>query len=270
MNPVIDQMLALTADIAEELLLIKDAERDTLPDGLKLKIISLAELAATSDGAQPQEDTAVEENVAVTEDDAAEIENAEFEEEADADVNLAEENVEEIEQLPSSEPVAQSMEQPEEQHEAGEIPISQVDKESYEEDKELSDAEPEITPESDSEPVEEPEPVPESEPEIVPAPGPEPEPTPESTSIQAIVEEVETPRRNISPTDIYRTFSINDAFFYRREIFGGSRQQMMESLVQISMLPDRAALREYLVERLGLNLDETPGKEFYQSLEALL
>ncbi len=243
MNPVIDQMLALTADIAEELLLIKDAERDTLPDGLKLKIISLAELAAASDGVQPQEDTAVEENVAVTEDDAAEIENAEFEEEADADVNLAEE-----------------------QPETEETPTVQEEKELYEEDEEMPDSMPEITPESDCEPVEEPDPV--EEPET--ASEPEPEPAPEDTSTPAIVEEVETPRRNISPTDIYRTFSINDAFLYRREIFGGSRQQMMESLVQISMLPDRAALREYLVERLGLNLDETPGKEFYQSLEALL
>lgn len=241
MNPVIDQMLALTADIAEELLLIKDAERDTLPDGLKLKIISLAELAAASDGVQPQEDTAVEENVAVTEDDAAEIENAEFEEEADADVNLAEE-----------------------QPETEETPTVQEEKELYEEDEEMPDSMHEITPESDCEPVEEPETASEPEPE------PAPEPAPEDTSTPAIVEEVETPRRNISPTDIYRTFSINDAFFYRREIFGGSRQQMMESLVQISMLPDRAALREYLVERLGLNLDETPGKEFYQSLEALL
>lgn len=243
MNPVIDQMLALTADIAEELLLIKDAEHDTLPDGLKLKIISLAELAAASDGVQPEEDTAVEENVAVTEDEVAEIENAEFEEEADADVNLAEE-----------------------QPETEETPTVQEEKELYEEDKEMPDSMPEITPESDCEPVEEPDPV--EEPET--ASEPEPEPAPEDTSTPAIVEEVETPRRNISPTDIYRTFSINDAFFYRREIFGGSRQQMMESLVQISMLPDRAALREYLVERLGLNLDETPGKEFYQSLEALL
>ncbi len=249
MNPVIDQMLALTADIAEELLLIKDAERDTLPDGLKLKIISLAELAATSDGAQPQEDTAVEENVAVTEDDAAEIENAEFEEEADADadVNLAEE-----------------------QPETEETPTVQEEKELYEEDKEIPDSTPEITPESDCEPVEEPDSVEEPETASEPEPEPAPEPAPEDTSTPPIVEEVETPRRNISPTDIYRTFSINDAFFYRREIFGGSRQQMMESLVQISMLPDRAALREYLVERLGLNLDETPGKEFYQSLEALL
>lgn len=243
MNPVIDQMLALTADIAEELLLIKDAERDTLPDGLKLKIISLAELAAASDGVQPEEDTAVEENVAVTEDEAAEIENAEFEEEADADVNLAEE-----------------------QPETEETPTVQEEKELYEEDEEMPDSMPEITPESDCEPIEEPDPV--EEPEA--ASEHEPEPAPEDTSTPAIVEEVETPRRNISPTDIYRTFSINDAFFYRREIFGGSRQQMMESLVQISMLPDRAALREYLVERLGLNLDETPGKEFYQSLEALL
>lgn len=243
MNPVIDQMLALTADIAEELLLIKDAERDALPDGLKLKIISLAELAAASDGVQPQEDTAVEENVAVTEDDAAEIENAEFEEEADADVNLAEE-----------------------QPETEETPTVQEEKELYEEDEEMPDSMPEITPESDCEPVEEPDPV--EEPET--ASETASEPAPEDTSTPAIVEEVETPRRNISPTDIYRTFSINDAFFYRREIFGGSRQQMMESLVQISMLPDRAALREYLVERLGLNLDETPGKEFYQSLEALL
>ena len=45
---------------------------------------------------------------------------------------------------------------------------------------------------------------------------------------------------------------------------------MMEALVRISMLPDKKALQEYLVERLALDLDETPGKEFYQSLAALL
>lgn len=161
MNPVIDRMLGLTADIAEELLAAKDAGSDSLPEGLKLKIISLAELAATVDTA----------------------------------------------------------------------------------------------------------PSPSAEPEVVEAQSPEVVEEPQEETYEVEPDE-DAPCRNLDPADIFKAFSINDAFLYRREIFGGSRQRFMEALERVATLPDRQALQEYLVESLGLNLNKTPGKEFYQSLVA--
>ena len=91
---IIDRMLDLTAGIADELLLLKDAQANRLPDGLKLKIISLAELAAIPSGDDREEDASGEEPEAgsipsVRESDV--VRSAEFEEVADAgDVPSAE------------------------------------------------------------------------------------------------------------------------------------------------------------------------------------
>lgn len=159
MNPVIDRMLGLTADIAEELLATKDVGSDSLPEGLKLKIISLAELAASVDTT----------------------------------------------------------------------------------------------------------PSPAAEPEVDETPSPEVVEEPQEVTYEVEPDE-DVPCRNIDPADIFRAFSINDAFLFRREIFGGSRQRFTDAVERVSTLPDRQALQEYLVESLGLNLNKTPGKEFYQSL----
>ena len=61
MNPTIDRMLELTADIADELLKIKDSGRDALPAELKLNIISLAEIASGTPDAEPEPITSTEE-----------------------------------------------------------------------------------------------------------------------------------------------------------------------------------------------------------------
>lgn len=181
---IIDRMLDLTAAIADELLLLKDAEASRLPDELKMKIISLAELAATPQ--EEQQEPELEEPAAEPESEAPaepvteeqEIANAaEFEEEADAD------------ELPQPEPA--------------------------------------------------PEPT-------IPAPEP-----------------IQPPQ--VSVTDLQRAFSINDAFLFRREIFGGSREQFNEALEIISRFRDVSELQAYL-EGLGLNLEQSPGKDFYQVL----
>ena len=109
MNPTIDRMLELTADIADELLKIKDSGRDALPAELKLNIISLAEIASgTPDAApepvpvpEPEPITSTEE---VEETTIAKVAaSAEFEEEEeDADIN-PEPEPESI-QLPTPEP----------------------------------------------------------------------------------------------------------------------------------------------------------------------
>jgi len=46
MNPVIDKMLTVTAEIAEQLLAVKDRGADGLPAEAKLRIIELAEMAS--------------------------------------------------------------------------------------------------------------------------------------------------------------------------------------------------------------------------------
>lgn len=271
-------MLALTADIAEELLLIKDAERDTLPDGLKLKIISLAELAATVDASESaytsdEGETSVPPAVDIVTPEAEmaealeepcrheatqpqpaeeEAESAEFEEEADA--CPMEEEV-----LPAKEEAVDVGDEIDEEESLEPEPAADVDDDEVSEvsGDENSDDSGNLADDAacDGQAGGQDEAVAEEavEPEMPETPG-----------------QPEQYRRHVTPDDLYRAFSINDAFFFRREIFGGSKPQMMEALVRISMLPDKKALQEYLVERLALDLDETPGKEFYQSLAALL
>ncbi len=293
-------MLGLTADIAEELLLIKDAERDTLPDGLKLKIISLAELAATVD------EPSVEEESPAPEEMVSELPETEVEtpaEEAQEEIPAAEDIIPEAEKREAEgneEPVAEEVASSDAADDATDDADAEAESAEFEEETDANadiedcpreeeveeTADVVIEPEPDTEPEGDVEPVVVSSSETVAAPSensdaateespdrgeqqPEVVEQPAEEPVEQPVEQ-KSDNRNITPADLYRAFSINDAFYYRREIFGGSRQQMMEALVRISMLPDRQALREYLVERLALNLDESPGKEFYQSLSSFL
>ena len=266
-------MLALTADIAEELLLIKDAERDTLPDGLKLKIISLAELAATADAPEsaytsdegetsvPPEADSVTPEAEITESQEEacqheepaeeaeeEAESAEFEEEADACP------MEEV--LPAKEEAVDEGDEIEEKKIVESEPATDIDDEKVCEvsGDENSDDSGNLADDAACDGQA----------------GTQDAAVAEEAVEPEMPEQPEQYRRHVTPDDLYRAFSINDAFFFRREIFGGSKPQMMEALVRISMLPDKKALQEYLVERLALDIDETPGKEFYQSLAALL
>lgn len=289
-------MLGLTADIAEELLLIKDAERDTLPDGLKLKIISLAELAATVD------EPSVEEESPAPEEMVSELPETEVEtpaEEAQEEIPAAEDIIPEAEKREAEgneEPVAEEVASSDAADDATDDADAEAESAEFEEEADANadiedcpreeeveeTADVVIEPEPDTEPEGDVEPVVVSSSETVAAPSENSDAATEESPdrVEQQPEVVEQPaeepveqksdNRNITPADLYRAFSINDAFYYRREIFGGSRQQMMEALVRISMLPDRQALREYLVERLALNLDESPGKEFYQSLSSFL
>lgn len=226
MNPIIDRMLGLTAEIAEELLLIKDAGRDNLSDNLKLRIISLAELAATvGSPVSPETSVPVDEIAGEPEGKAPADDDGVGDVDCGGEVGCRGDG------------------------EAGENDVKE---------------EPETTDGTfvilEMEPDEEPsaEPPVKSVCEQVDVPA--------GAGVPVGRPVTETPRRRVEPADFYRSFSINDAFLYRREIFGGSKTRFDEALDHISVLPGRHALREYLVEHLKLNLDETPGKEFYQSL----
>ena len=222
MNPTIDRMLGLTADIAEELLLVKDAGGDTLPDGLKLKIISLAELAATTGTPEPHDDEHASETEEVAKEEVAEM--AEGAQAMEEEETIGYEAISETE--PAFEPSCQSLEDQidatlqEEEDEAvpGDDPV--VEDLVVEEAKVVENG-----------PMDEPEPV-----------------------------------RRLDPRALFQAFSINDAFLFRREIFGGSKRRFLDSLDHIATLSDSRALREYLGGDLGLDLDQYPGREFFQSL----
>lgn len=223
MNPTIDRMLELTADIADELLKIKDSGRDALPAELKLNIISLAEIASGTPDAAPEPEPVPDP-----------------------------EPIRESEPVPEPEPITST-------EEVEETTIAEAAASAEFEEEEDADINPEPEPESIQLPTPEPEPEPdtESKPETVPVSETESEPQPEPAN-KAF---------RIAPAALRQAFSINDAFLFRREIFGGSKESFDEALAHMANLNSRRALQEYLVEDLGLNLNESPGREFYDTLE---
>lgn len=222
-------MLELTADIADELLKIKDSGCNALPAELKLNIISLAEIASCTPDAAPEPEPIPEP--------APEPEP-----------------IRESESVPESEPVTST-------EEVEETTITEVAASAEFEEEEDADINPEPEPESIQLPTPEPEPEPEpdteSKPETVPVSETMSEPQPEPAN-KAF---------RIAPAALRQAFSINDAFLFRREIFGGSKESFDEALAHMANLNSRRALQEYLVEDLGLNLNESPGREFYDTLE---
>lgn len=222
-------MLELTADIADELLKIKDSGCNALPAELKLNIISLAEIASGTPDAAPEPEPIPEP--------APEPEP-----------------IRESESVPESEPVTST-------EEVEETTITEVAASAEFEEEEDADINPEPEPESIQLPTPEPEPEPEpdteSKPETVPVSETMSEPQPEPAN-KAF---------RIAPAALRQAFSINDAFLFRREIFGGSKESFDEALAHMANLNSRRALQEYLVEDLGLNLNESPGREFYDTLE---
>lgn len=248
-------MLGLTADIADELLQIKDSERNSLTDDLKLKIISLAELAASPELDQPEPE-------AVPEPEPAPV-VSEPEEPAAPELPEVEEPV-----IPEPEPeiakpvVAEPEPEEPEALETVAIPdfdiaetVEWVDDEVPAED-EATEApiEPEIpqAPKAEPKPEAPAAPQPQSAPAVPEVPKAEPEPAPAKLLID--------------PKELQRAFSINDAFLFRREIFGGSKQEFDRALNHIATLSDYHQLQHFLVETLNLNLNKAPGKEFYQLL----
>lgn len=219
MNPTIDRMLELTADIADELLKIKDSGRDALPAELKLNIISLAEIASGTPDAAPEPEPVPDP-----------------------------EPIRESEPVPEPEPITST-------EEVEETTIAEVAASAEFEEEEDADINPEPEPESIQLPTPEPEPEPEPESEPQPEVVSEPQPEPENKAFR------------IAPAALRQAFSINDAFLFRREIFGGSKESFDEALAHMANLNSRRALQEYLVEDLGLNLNESPGREFYDTLE---
>jgi hypothetical protein len=247
MNSTIDKMLGLTADIADELLQLKDNEQNLIPDELKIKIISLAELAAAQ--TDMAEDIPAEE--------AEEIVIEETEPKAE------ESSLEEAE--PSEAAVAEEPAEEEIEAEPEELVEIELNEEPNEESIQ-EEAEVEPTAEPIGEPIAEPVAVEDVEPQAEPIPVAEPKEGLMPSVEPAEVKEAAPVEMLIDPKALQRAFSINDAFFFRREIFGGSKEAFEHALNHVATLKDYHQLQHFLVERLDLNLNKTPGKDFYQIL----
>lgn len=223
MSETIDKMLDLTADIADELLRVKDAEQEAIPDQLKIKIISLVELASSLPDPRPDEQAATEaeETVEVEEPEEApvcdessadedkqeEVASAEFEEEADAMLRPVEEFSDEVT--------------------------------IYDEIADTASQEKSMSEPSVDEPL----------------------------ADQAPTETSTREASRLSEAQLISSFSINDLFLFRREIFHGDKTAFNKAMGEIAALgDDRRELQYYLVEHLALNLNEHPGKEFYEAL----
>lgn len=237
-------MLNLTADIAEELLRLKDARLGELPDVLKLKIISLAELAATPTS-QAVEEEAISSDLA----------EVEVEKEYSETVSEAK-----VEFVSEPEPVSNATEvesdaidaEPEdlEEAEVTDVVAESVESEAVDAEQPIESKE-SVELEASAESVE-------SEPVYAPQPKSQSQPVYEKRQSK--------PRQQLNPADLQRAFSINDEFLFCREIFKGVKSEYLRALDYIAKLPNRWALQVFLVEELGLNLNESPGKEFYQAL----
>lgn len=236
MNSIIDKMLTLTAEIAEELLAAKDAGMESLQPKAKLLIIELAEQAAKlPDGsAEPQE--AVHEAEAETE--------AETEEITAIETTVAE-------------TVGEKEPEEEEKDAVPEIDETETPEIAVTETVTVSEPEPE--PVAMTEPA--PEPV-KDEPEPTPEPAPEPKPEPVKEPEPVPVKEPEPAQAPVDLSLWRQLFSINDLFYFRRELFHGSDTLFNEALGRIGNARSSADVRTILQNNYGIDLRLRPAKEF--------
>lgn len=112
--------------------------------------------------------------------------------------------------------------------------------------------------------AEEPEVI--KEPEAVKSPVPVPPPVPPvpqakpSGSVYDMIE-----RKNLS--DFRKAFSLNDWFYFRRELFGGDEAKMSKVVSDLNTIQTYDESIAYLNDKLNLNPDDAIAAEFYQLLE---
>lgn len=232
MEEYLDEMLHLTADIAEELLTIKDTG-SPLSDHTAEMIARLAELAVTyrmeePDGDIPAAPAPVAGGISV----------------GDAQWQVEEE---------ISEALATEAEEHEEAFEVA--PVAAAQAEEVDEEAEAENAEAEEAADADvavptlpePEPIAEPEPEPEPEPEQEPEPEPEPEPQ----------------RMPLfTARDLRNAFTLNDVFLFQRVLFHGSPSEFKNALEEITTLASADELREYLQSQHHINLKSDEARDF--------
>lgn len=96
------------------------------------------------------------------------------------------------------------------------------------------------------------------------------EPMPESQTIQP--QDAGPVGKNIAvtPAELRRAFSLNDIFFYRRTLFGGSPERFDRTLEAVASMRDVNELRRYLAEHEQVNVKSAPAKDFIAVLAVFL
>lgn len=72
---------------------------------------------------------------------------------------------------------------------------------------------------------------------------------------------------NTTPKDIYKVFTINDKFLYRRELFGNSDAQYREALELISRMDSFEEVQDYFLNDLGWNPEDENAKCFLDTID---
>ena len=72
---------------------------------------------------------------------------------------------------------------------------------------------------------------------------------------------------NTTPKDIYKLFTINDKFLYRRELFGNSDAQYREALDLISRMDSFEEVQDYFLNDLGWNPEDANAKSFLDTID---
>jgi len=238
MKDYIDRMLHLTADIAEELLTLKDTGSD-VSDELCDKIDTLAMLAKANSvtvdtPAEPDEDRY---------DDIEHLESEALETVADSNEESA---LEREERLVDDEETGENAEQ-EQIMDADETGTE----ESHLEQENLSEQEEEIRETSE---------------EIACAT--EFEETADAgdagNDTQAYSEETyeNAPRPAFSASDLRNAFTLNDVFLYQRTLFGGVPQRFKETLEALSRCRSMEEARRYLLEVQKVDLKSDEAQDF--------
>lgn len=239
MNPIIDRMLTVTAEIAEELLAVKDSGLSGISPEAKLRIIELAEMASQV----PEVETVVPE---CKEEDNLPTETVSGQDEApreeeNQDGSAPEEICEDIPEAADPEP---------EDREDEELMVMTDDE--FVTDTSVKDHSCEEEQESREDTA-----VPDME---LPA------------DIPPVIHSKVSDTPTAVPVDLslWRSlFSINDMFLYRRELFNGSEALMNDALANIGEAGSPDEVRAILADRYGINLRTRPAKDFIATISSL-
>lgn len=230
----LNEMIRLTAEIAEDLLMVKDDSKAWNP-AIADKSQRMAELAAAINGLQPQEADADDE-VAEDAEPAVEDEEsvAELNEEAPAEEEVSNEPMADVE----NEGTAQAAEF----EEAEDAAPNEPEVES------LTDSIPEYTQVSDQTPESVPGHIPESASDMAPA------------SSRTL---------SLTPRQLREAMSLNDIFLYQRTLFGGSSQQFKDALEKICRCQNIFEVQHFLRDDCGINLKQREAKDFMSVIEPM-
>lgn len=239
MNPIIDRMLTVTAEIAEELLAVKDSGLSGIPPEAKLRIIELAEMASQVPEVEPVVPECEEEDNFPTETVIEKGEAPRVEE--TQEVSAAEEISEVI-------PAAAYLQQEDEENE--ELMVMTDDE--FVADTSAKDhtcEEEQVFREETN--------IPDTK-----LPADIPPVIPDKVS--------DTPAAVPADLSLWRSlFSINDMFLYRRELFNGNEALMNDALANIGEAGSPDAVRAILADRYGIDLRTRPAKDFIATISSL-